>query len=81
MRTIVAALLAFNWYDLENDPHEFVNLSTDPAYKLVVESLNDALCQWQIETGDSLPPMVPRRDIVDRRSGLLHDRNRIKTLE
>lgn len=68
-------------YDLENDPYELVNLSTNPSYKLIIEKLNDALLQWQVETDDSLPPMVPRRDIVDRRSGFLHDRNRIKILE
>lgn len=68
-------------YDLENDPHELVNLNTNPAYRSVIEDLNNELLQWQIETNDLLPPQVPRRDIVDRKSGFLYDRNRINSLK
>ena len=42
-------------YDLNNDPHEQVNLYDDPAYSDRVLTLAKKIRQWQIETDDSAP--------------------------
>ncbi len=68
-------------YDLENDPYELVNLSIKQEYTEVMESLNNKLLDWQVETGDSLASRIPRRDIVDRKSGFLYNLQRNKELD
>lgn len=41
-------------YDLENDPWEFHNLSSNPKYVAVKERLLNELFKWQLETNDPL---------------------------
>lgn len=41
-------------YDLENDPWEFHDLSSDPEYAEVKQRLLNELFKWQKETGDPL---------------------------
>ena len=47
-------------YDLENDPHELVNLAKDPGYAAVKHELAGELQNWQAARGDTefaqLPP-------------------------
>ena len=42
------------FYDLDHDPHEFVNLADDPAYQPVIRRLQGALTRWQQQTHDPL---------------------------
>lgn len=39
-------------YDLENDPWEFNDLSTNPKYDAIKKRLLDVLFQWQKDTDD-----------------------------
>ena len=41
-------------YDLDHDPHEFVNLADEPTYQSVVRRLQEALTRWQQQTHDPL---------------------------
>jgi sialidase-1 len=41
-------------YDLTDDPHEWTDLSTDPAHAAVKQQLVKALQQWQQDTSDPL---------------------------
>lgn len=45
---------AYEFYDLENDPFEFRDLSTDLAYSVEFNRLKHALKSWQNETNDPL---------------------------
>ncbi len=42
----------FELYDLQNDPYEFRNLSADENYATQLATLQSALRNWQIDTGD-----------------------------
>ena len=42
----------FELYDLAKDPHEVVNLTDDPAYRDIRETLIRRLKLFQQETGD-----------------------------
>lgn len=48
----------FELYDLQADPLEQRNLSTDPAYQDILESHKKALSDWMLETSDFLPPPI-----------------------
>jgi len=39
-------------YDLENDPHETVNLASDPGYRDALEDARGHLEDWMVETRD-----------------------------
>ena len=39
-------------YDLENDPHEVVNVADNPQYKDVLDNLRARLRKWQEDTND-----------------------------
>ena len=39
-------------YDLENDPHELVNLANDPKHKIALSRHRDILSDWIKVTGD-----------------------------
>jgi len=41
-------------YDLEEDPHEMVNLIDDPAMSNVIKECRERLLKWMRETNDSL---------------------------
>lgn len=62
----------YELYDLENDPHEWNDLSSDPSYRDEMERLKSVLLQWQKETRDPLAdPSILQRltmemDSVDR---------------
>ena len=43
-------------YDLKNDPDELENLAEQPAHRMLVEELQQALSAWMHETNDFLPP-------------------------
>ncbi|MBN2309271.1 MAG: sulfatase [Candidatus Hydrogenedentes bacterium] len=42
----------FELYDLQSDPYEFCNLSTDPGHEGKLESLKQRLLAWRRETND-----------------------------
>jgi N-sulfoglucosamine sulfohydrolase len=44
----------FELYDLQNDPWEFNDLSSDPEYKEELEKMKDVILKWQRETRDPL---------------------------
>ena len=44
----------FELYDLENDPHEFKNLSGDKNHQVILERLKNRLFAWQDKTDDPL---------------------------
>ena len=44
----------YQLYDLENDPHEYVNLSDDPSMAKIKSRLIKRLEQWQQDTDDKL---------------------------
>jgi N-sulfoglucosamine sulfohydrolase len=46
------------FYDLQNDPGEMNNLSTDPKYKAELLHLQELLSRWMIRTHDFLPPPI-----------------------
>ena len=39
-------------YDLQNDPHEVVNLAEDPAYREQLDAMRGALAGWIAQTDD-----------------------------
>ena len=45
---------AYELYDLQNDPNEFVDLIDDPSLKSVADQLKGDLVQWQKDTRDPL---------------------------
>ena len=44
----------YQLYDLDQDPHEFTNLATDPVYATVLHELIQRLTKWRTETNDPL---------------------------
>ncbi len=42
----------YELYDLQNDPHSFVNLADDPEHAETLEQLKQQIAQWQKRTGD-----------------------------
>ncbi|RUL89325.1 sulfatase family protein [Tautonia sociabilis] len=55
-------------YDMEADPHELVNLATDPRYAGLLAELREALDAWAAETDDS-PEVAISGDEFDRETG------------
>ena len=49
-------------FDLQNDPHELVNLADDREYGAVLSRLRNALQTWQIEQHD----VMSRPDVLKR---------------
>jgi arylsulfatase A-like enzyme len=47
-------------YDLERDPGEFHNLSSDPGHEAVLNDLMRRLSDWMHDTYDYLPPAFAR---------------------
>lgn len=39
-------------YDMDNDPHQVVNLADDPEHKAGLEEMRSVLAQWICDTGD-----------------------------
>ena len=56
-------------YDVEQDPHELVNLATDPESRDRIQALMARLERWMAETGDFLPHRRRRDDNIDRVTG------------
>ncbi|MGH9338137.1 MAG: sulfatase family protein [Acidobacteriota bacterium] len=56
------------FYDLQADPHELVNLAQDPQYSDRLDQMRQALEDWQKTTGDTLPAMRTP-DEFDRHTG------------
>jgi arylsulfatase A-like enzyme len=50
---------AMQLFDLENDPHELLNLAMKPDYAAVLRDMKQAMGREQIRFGDSLAPMIP----------------------
>lgn len=44
----------YQLYDLQEDPHEWHNMADDPKHAATLESLKNALADWQDETKDPL---------------------------
>ncbi len=55
-------------YDLNEDPIEFTNLSSDPTYSEQKERLKIALAQWQTQTDDPFADAKFRRNIEKKYS-------------
>jgi len=55
-------------YDLDADPHETVNLASEPKYAEVLNSMRRALSEWERETTDVMPAK-PSPDEFDRETG------------
>ncbi len=49
----------FELYDLDRDPHEFVNLAGTPALAETERNLKDALVKWRAETNDTIGSDTP----------------------
>ena len=47
-------------YDLENDPHEKLNLIAEPEFFNVRKELSSLLKQRMIEAGESAPIIIPQ---------------------
>jgi len=43
-------------FDLEEDPHELVNLADDPAHAAALAEMRTALAEWMTRTGDIIEP-------------------------
>jgi N-sulfoglucosamine sulfohydrolase len=43
----------FELYDLESDPHEVVNLASDPAHAETLARMQSQIREWQRQTKDS----------------------------
>ena len=56
-------------YDCQTDPHEIVNLATDPKHASTLKKLRRALDSWQRDTNDSIPTKRTP-DEFDRSTGL-----------
>ncbi len=55
-------------YDLQTDPNEFHNLATDPHQAGTLKQMRQALADWQLTTGDSVPKFQTADDF-DRETG------------
>lgn len=44
----------YELYNLETDPHEFINLADDPKYEDILKGLSTKLISWREETNDPL---------------------------
>lgn len=55
-------------YDTIDDPHELRNLAGDPGHGVVLETLREALREWERETGDRVPDLRTA-DEFDRETG------------
>jgi N-sulfoglucosamine sulfohydrolase len=55
-------------YDVDDDPHELVNLAGDPKYAEVLSEMRRALSAWERETSDVLPKELSP-DEFDRETG------------
>ena len=51
-------------YDISTDPHEEINLASDPSYAAVLTRLDEALSAWQDRYGDL--GLVPEDDLLER---------------
>ena len=56
-------------YDLENDPGEIVNRSTDPLCKTELARLRHRMVDWMDRTGDRLLNPFTRPSLLEGRSG------------
>jgi arylsulfatase A-like enzyme len=61
-------------YDLERDPHEFVNLADRDEYWQLARELAQQLDRWMEETGDFPPHERVRADHTDRVTGVMYSR-------
>ncbi len=50
-------------YDTLDDPHEIVNLATDPEFEDVLKRMRRALADWQDETGDM--GLIPETELSE----------------
>ncbi|MFW6223307.1 MAG: sulfatase [Spirochaetota bacterium] len=57
------------FYDLERDPHEYVNRAWDPEYAAEQHRLFLELDDWMARTNDYPPGPEPRPDATDRITG------------
>lgn len=55
-------------YDTEKDPHELVNLASDPKYQAILERLRKEHLQWVANTRDV--GLIPEPEIVEREKAL-----------
>lgn len=55
-------------YDTVNDPHELRNLAADPRHTVVLDTLREALRDWEQQTGDRVPDLRTA-DEFDRVTG------------
>ncbi|MCB1088340.1 MAG: heparan N-sulfatase, partial [Verrucomicrobiae bacterium] len=55
-------------YDTVDDPNELTNLADDPRHRVVLETLREALNDWEKETGDHVPDLRTA-DEFDRETG------------
>lgn len=56
-------------YDTMRDPHELVNLATDPAHQMTLVEMRQMLTQWQKTTGDNPVELPVTPDEFDRETG------------
>lgn len=64
-RSVVAASKpAEELYDLQQDPHETVNLADDPAHAPVLDRMRAALDRWTEQYGDL--GLMPENELIDR---------------
>ena len=63
---------AEEFYDCQNDPHETNNLIDDPAHRVTLKKLQNALDHWENETNDYVPGLRTA-DEFDRTTGLPTD--------
>ena len=48
------------FYDLDFDPDQYINLASHPDYVEDLERLRQVLMQWMAETGDNIPEEITR---------------------
>ena len=48
-------------YDLQNDPHELLNVAYDPENSPIISEMRELLLDWMIETEDVNPVALPDR--------------------
>ena len=58
------------FYDLDTDPFELVNLVDDPKYRRIIDGLRADLDNWRVQTADHMPS-ERRRDGWTRRGNPL----------
>lgn len=56
-------------YDLDADPHELINIASDPKHAETLKQLRSALETWAVETKDFIPSPLTR-DEFDRETGV-----------